>query len=63
MFSVRDADAGGADIEMAVLVVATVRCSGVEIEFDIHSVGREKIVVVVGVGLYVEVLESLTPLL
>ena len=39
MFSVGNADTGGADIEMAVLVVAAVRCRGVEVEFDIHSGG------------------------
>ena len=59
----RDADAGGADVEMATLVVAAVRCGGVEVEFDIHSVGKKKIAVVIGVWLYVEVLKSLTPLL
>ena len=37
-----DADAGGADIEVAevaVLVVASVRCKGVEVQFDVNGVG------------------------
>ena len=63
VFPMWDANASGADIEMAMLVIAAVRCGGVEVEFDIHSVGRKKIAVVIGVWLYVEVLKSLTPLL
>ena len=63
MFPVWDADASGADVEMAVLVVAALRGGGVEVEFDIHCIGRKKVVVVVSVRLYVEVLKSLTPLL
>ena len=63
MFPVWDANASRADIEMAMLVVAAVWCGGVEVEFDTHGIGRKKVVVVIGVGLYVEVLKSLTPLL
>ena len=63
MFPVWDADASGADIEMAMLVVAALWGGGVEVEFDIHCIGRKKVVVVVSVRLYVEVLKSLTPLL
>ena len=63
MFSVWDANASRADIQMPILVVAAVWCGGVEVEFDINSVGRKKTVVVIGVWLYVEVLKSLTPLL
>ena len=63
MFPVWDANAGRTDIEMAMLVVAAVRCGGVEVELDINCVGRKKVVVMVSVGLYVEMLKSLTPLL
>ena len=49
MFPVWDANASRADIEMAMLVVAAVWCGGVEVEFDIHCIGREKVVVVVSV--------------
>ena len=63
VFPVWDADASGADVEMAVLVVAALWGGGVEVEFDIHCIGRKKVVVVVSVRLYVEVLKSLTPLL
>ena len=63
MFPVWDADASGADIKMAVLAVAALWGGGVEVEFDIHCIGRKKIVVVVSVRLDVEVLKSLTPLL
>ena len=63
VFPVWDANASRADIEMAMLVVAAVWCGGVEVEFDIYCIGREKVVVVVSVRLYVEVLKSLTPLL
>ena len=63
MFSVWDADASGANIKMAVLVVASLWGGGVEVEFDIHCIGREKVVVVVSVRLDAEVLKSLTPLL
>ena len=63
MFPVWDANASRADIEMAMLMAAAVWCVGVEVEFDIHGVGRKKVVVVISEGLYVEVLKSLTPLL
>ena len=58
-----DANASGADIEMAMLVVTAVWCGGVEVQFDINSIGRKKIVVVIGMWLYLEVLKPLTPLL
>ena len=63
VFPVWDADASRADVEMAVLVVAALWGGWVEVEFDIHCIGREKVVVVVSVRLDVEVLKSLTPLL
>ena len=63
MFPVRDANACRADVKVAVLVVAALWGSGVEIQFDINCIGGEKIVVVVRVRLDVEVLKSLAPLL
>ena len=63
MFPVGDADASRADVKVAVLVVAALGGGGVEIELDIHCIGGEKIVVVIGVRLDVEVLKSLAPLL
>ena len=63
MFPVRDADASGADVEVAMLVVASLGGGSVEVEFDIDCVGGEKIVVMIGVRLDVEVLKSLAPLL
>ena len=56
MFPVWDADASRADIEVAMLVIAAVRCGGVEVEFDIHCIGGKEVVVVIGVRLYVEML-------
>ena len=63
MFSVWDADASRANINVAVLMVASLWGRGVEVEFDIHCIGREKVVIVVSVRLDSEVLKSLTPLL
>ena len=63
MFSVWDADASGANIKVAMLVVASLWGRGVEVEFDIHCIGRKEVVVVVSVRLDAEVLKSLTPLL
>ena len=39
MFPKGDANAGGADVKMAVLVVASVWCEVVEIELDVNGVG------------------------
>ena len=63
MFPVRDADASRANVKVAVLVVAALWDGGVEVEFDIYCIGGEKVVIVVGVRLNVEVLKSLAPLL
>ena len=63
MFPVRDANASRADVKVAMLGVAALWGGGVEVEFDIHCIGRKKIVVVVSVRLDVEVLKSLAPLL
>ena len=63
MFSVWDADASGANVKVAVLMVASLWGGGIEVEFDIHCIGREKVVIVVSLGLDAEVLKSLTPLL
>ena len=56
MFPVRDADASRADVKVAMLVVAALGGGRVEVEFDIHGIGGEKIVVVISVRLDVEVL-------
>ena len=53
VFPVGDANACGADIEVAMLVIASLRCNWVEVEFDIDSVGGEEVVIMVCVGLYV----------
>ena len=63
MVSVWDADASGANVKVAVLMVASLWGGGIEVEFDIHCIGREKVVIVVSLGLDAEVLKSLTPLL
>ena len=63
MFPVGDADAGGADIEVAMLMVTALRWEGVEIELDVNRVGGEKVVIMVCVGKHMEVLQSLAPLL
>ena len=63
MFPVRDADASRADVKVAMLVVAALGGGRVEVEFDTHCIGGEKIVVVISVRLDVEVLKSLAPLL
>ena len=34
-----NANAGGADIEVAVLMVASVRCKGVEVKLDVNGIG------------------------
>ena len=47
MFPVRDADASGADVKVAMLVVASLGGGSVEVEFDIDCVGGEKIVVMI----------------
>ena len=53
VFPVWDANACGADIEVTMLVIASLRCNWVEVEFDIDSVGGEEVVIMVCVGLYV----------
>ena len=49
VFSVGDANGCGANVEMAMLVVTTVRFMDVELELDVDRVGGEKVVVVVSV--------------
>ena len=44
MFPVRDANSCRAHIEVAMLVVATVRFQDVELEFDVNRVGGEEVV-------------------
>ena len=44
-------------------MIAALRWSGVEVEFDIDSIGGKEVVVMVGVWLDAEVLEALAPLL
>ena len=61
MFPVRDADASGADVKVAMLVVASLGGGSVEVEFDIDCVGGEKSAVMISVRLDVEVLKSLAP--
>ena len=45
----RDANGGGADIEVAMLVVAALGWVRVEVELDVDRVRREEVVVVVSV--------------
>ena len=49
VFTVGDADSCGANIEVAVLVVAALGLIWIEVELDVDRVGREEVVVVVGV--------------
>ena len=43
MFSVWDANASRANVKVVVLMVASLWGRGVEVEFDIHCIGREKV--------------------
>ena len=45
-----DANSCGANIEVAMLMVAALRLVGIEVELDVDGIGREEVVVVVGVG-------------
>ena len=49
MLSVRVANSCRAHIKVAMLVVATLRFYGVELEFDVNGIGGEEVVVMVGV--------------
>ena len=49
MFAVGDADSCGANVEVAVLMVTALGLVGIEVELDVDGIGREEIVVVVGV--------------
>ena len=44
-------------------MVAALWCDGVEVEFDIDGIGGQEVVVVVGMGKHMEVLEAMAPLL
>ena len=63
VLSVGNANSCRANVEVAVLVVATVRFEDVELELNVHRVGGDKVVVVVSVRQDVELAESLAPLL
>ena len=39
MLSAGDADAGGTDVKVAVLVVAALRGGWIEVEFDVNRIG------------------------
>ena len=52
MFTVWYADGSGAQIKVAMLMVASLWCDGVEVEFDVDG---EKVVVVVRVRKHLEV--------
>ena len=52
MFTVWYADGSGAQIKVAMLMVASLWCVGVEVEFDVDG---EKVVVVVRVRKHLEV--------
>ena len=56
MFPVGDADAGGADIEVAMLMIASLRRESIEVKLDVNRVGSEKVVIMVCVGEHMEVL-------
>ena len=49
MFTVGDADSCGANVEVAVLVVAALGLVGIEVELDVDGIGGEEVVVAVGV--------------
>ena len=49
MFAVGDADSCGANVEVAVLMVAALGLVGIEVELDVDGIRREEVVVVVGV--------------
>ena len=53
MFPVGDANAGGANVKMARLMVASLWCSWVEVKFDVDCIGGEEVMVVVCVWLKV----------
>ena len=48
----------GAYVKVAMLVVAPVRELDVELQFDVHGIGREEVVKMVGVGEDVELVEE-----
>ena len=50
MLAVGDADSCGANVEVAMLMVAALGLVGIEVELDVDGIRREEIVVVVGVG-------------
>ena len=58
-----NANSCGADVEVAMLVVAAMGWVRVEVEFDVDRIGREEVVVVVSVGKNVELAETISPLL
>ena len=45
-----NANSCGADVEVAMLVVAAMGWVWVEVEFDVNGIGGEEVVVVVSVG-------------
>ena len=60
--SLWDADGGGAHITMSVLVIASLRVVGVEIEFDVDRVGSKELGKGVVVWVDPELLKAGTPL-
>ena len=47
---------------MTMLVVTTLGGNGVEVEFDVDGILGKKVVVVIGMGEYVELAETISPL-
>ena len=63
MLAVGDANSCGANIEVAMLMVAALGLVGIEVGLDVDGIGGEEVVVVVGVGQNVELAEAIAPLL
>ena len=63
IFSMWNASSCGANVEMAMLVVASMWWLEVEVEFDIDRIGGEEVVVMVSVRQHMELAKALSPLL
>ena len=50
MFAVGNANGCGANIEVAMLMVAALGLVGIEVELDVNGIWGEEVVVMVGVG-------------
>ena len=63
VFAVGNTDGCGANIEVAMLVVAALGLVGIEVELDVNGIWGKEVVVVVCVGQNVKLTETVAPLL